>query len=148
MQTTLSGNKERKIFMKRVLEMLKNDLVNVNWSSELDALSTVHGLKDVQVGKSTYHCMRNTSFELYVRREKVLGEEYIRVKVTDYDNLEERNFKISTNLFDKFITALETFAKETEKDRMMKRYFWAVEEAIQKEVDKRLAAMKKTDPED
>lgn len=111
--------------MKKVMELLKKEL-GKNWRSELDALSMVFGLREVQTGKSTYYSMTCDEFELYVSRGKVLGDEYIRVKVTVYEDFEERSFRISTNLFDRFVTALENYARETEKDRFLNRYKYEV----------------------
>lgn len=108
------------------MELLKKEL-GKNWRSELDALSMVFGLKEVQTGKSTYYAMTACDeFELYVARGKVLGDEYIRVKYTIYEDFEERSFRISTNLFDRFVTALENYARETEKDRFLNRYKYEV----------------------
>ena len=112
--------------MKEILTVLKNELVNVNWRSEFDALGTLHGLYDVKTGKSTYYCMRSTEFALNVHKEKLMGKEYIRIEYTHYKYLEERRFKISTELFDRFVDALKDFAEETEKDRLLNRYKYEV----------------------
>ena len=101
--------------MKKLLGLLKKEL-NSNWRSELDALGTTFGLREVQTGKSTYYAMTCDIFELYVTREKVLR----------FEDFEEKKIKVSTKLFDRFVTALEDYARETEKERFLKRYRWEV----------------------
>lgn len=108
------------------MELLKSDLVNVNWVSELDALASVIGLSDVNCGRTDYYSMRNDRFDLYVAKGKVLGEKCIRVKYTVYEDFEEKKFRVSPELFDRFVTALKKFAQDTEKDRFLKRYRWEV----------------------
>lgn len=144
MQTTLSGNTERMISMKKLMELLKNEL-NVNWSNELDAVTGVIGLMDVDAGKASYYAMRNNTFELYVTKGKVLGEKRVLVKYTVYDEFEERNIKVSPELFHRFVKALEEYTRETEKDRMMKRYHWEIEKLVNQKVEKRLKKMKRND---
>lgn len=133
--------------MKRILEVLKGELVNNGWASEFDALGTLHGLDEVRSGKSTYYYMRAIDkFNLRVDRvdtNRFNKTSYIHVEFTDYQSLEERNFKVSGELFDRFVDALKKFAKDTEKDRMMERYRWEIQDLINKEVDKRLAKQKR-----
>ena len=121
MQPPRGGNTERMIIMKKLLGLLKGEL-NANWRSELDALNTVFGLREVQTGKTKYYAMTCDRFELYIARENVLRDEYIRVEYCMFDEFEEKKLKVSTKLFDRFVTALEDYARETEKDRMLKRY--------------------------
>ena len=118
-------NTERMIIMKKLLGLLKKEL-NSNWRSELDALGTTFRLREVQTGNSTYYAMTCDIFELYVTREKVLRDEYIRVDYTVFEDFEEKKIKVSTKLFDRFVTALEDYARETEKERFLKRYRWEV----------------------
>ena len=134
-------NTERMIIMKKLLELLKKEL-NSNWRSELDALGTTFGLREVQTGKSTYYAMTCDIFELYVTREKVLRDEYIRVDYTVFEDFEEKKIKVSTKLFDRFVTALENYAKETEKDRMFNHYRRDIEQMIDREVSKRMKGMR------
>ena len=107
--------------MKKLLGILKEEL-NENWRSQLDALGPVFGLRGVCTGKMQYYAMTNDKFELYVAREKMLRDEYIRVEYTVFEDFEEKKLKVSTKLFDRFVTALEDYARETEKERFLKRY--------------------------
>ena len=107
--------------MKKLLGLLKGEL-NANWRSQLDALNPVFGLRGVCTGKMQYYAMTCDKFELYVTREKILRDEHIRVEYSVFDEFEEKKLKVSTALFDRFVTALENYARETEKERFLKRY--------------------------
>lgn len=111
--------------MKNLLGLLKREL-NENWRSQLDALGPVFGLRGVCTGKMQYYAMTCDKFELYVTREKILRDEHIRVEYSVFDEFEEKKLKVSTALFDRFVTALEDYARETEKERFLKRYRWEV----------------------
>lgn len=123
--------------MKKLLEMLKKEL-DKNWTSQLDALGTVHGLIYVRTGQSSYYAMRNDLFELHVNR----GKKCIIVKYMVYDEFEERDIRVSHELFSRFVTALENYAKETEKDRMFNHYRRDIEQMIDREVSKRMKGMR------
>lgn len=127
--------------MKNLLGLLKGEL-NENWRSQLDALGPVFGLRGVCTGKMQYYAMTCDKFELYVTREKILRDEHIRVEYSVFDEFEEKKLKVSTALFDRFVTALENYAKETEKDRMFNHYRRDIEQMIDHEVSKRMKRMR------
>lgn len=102
--------------MKRILEVIKKE-VKKNWRSELDLCGIIVGITTVGKGRD-YYIIECEEYKLEIRTSK----NRIRIHFVDYDELEERQFVVSREMYDRFSEKVEKIVTDTEEERFIKRY--------------------------